>query len=39
MEPNTFRIDLTITQSSLPNAPGVFPKVDDLIVEHRVEVE
>lgn len=39
MEPNSFSLNMTITQSNLPNAPGVFPKVDDLITEHRIDVE
>jgi hypothetical protein len=39
MEPNTFRLNITITRSNLPNAPGTFPNVDDLIVEHRLDVE
>ena len=38
MEPNTFRLDVTMTHSNLPNAPGgVFPQVDDLIAEQRVD--
>lgn len=39
IEPNTFGLNITITRSNLPNASGVFPKVDDLITEHRVDVE
>lgn len=39
MEPNTFRLNITMTQSNLLNAPGAFPKVDDLIAEHQVDVE
>ena len=39
MKPNTFRLDITITQSNLPNSPGSPPKVDELIAESRVDVE
>ncbi len=39
MEPNTFRLNITITRSNLINAPGALPKVDDLIAEHQVDVE
>jgi hypothetical protein len=39
MGPNTFRIQLTILESNLHSAPGRSPKVDDLIAEHRVDVE
>ena len=39
MEPNTFRLNITRLCSNLPNAPGVLPKIDDLIAEHRVNVE
>jgi hypothetical protein len=39
MEPNTFRLNITITRSNLPNALGASLKVDDLIAEHRVDVE
>ena len=38
MEPNSFRLDLTMTQSNLPNSPGPPPKVDELIAESRVDV-
>ena len=34
MGPNTFRLSITATRSNLPNAPGVVPKMDDLIAEH-----
>jgi Restriction endonuclease len=39
LEANTFRLNLTITRSNLPNAPSEVPKVDNLIAEHRVDVE
>ena len=39
MKPNTFRLNMTLIESDLPTASGVFPKVDDLIAEHRVDVE
>jgi Restriction endonuclease len=39
MEPNSFRLDITITQSNLRNAPGKSPAVDDLITEHRLDIE
>ena len=39
MEPNTFRISLTVTRSNLPNTPGEPPKVDELIAEQKVETE
>lgn len=39
MEPNSFRLDITITRSNLPNSPGTPPKVDELITESRVDVE
>ena len=39
MEPNCFRLDITITRSNLPNSPGPPPKVDELIAESRVDVE
>jgi hypothetical protein len=39
MEPNSFRLDITLTRSNLPNSPGTPPKVDELITESRVDVE
>lgn len=39
MEPNSFRLDITMTQSNLPNSPGLSPKVEELIAESRVDVE
>lgn len=39
MEPNTFRLSITVTRSNLPNEPGLFPKVDELIAEYCVDVE
>ncbi len=39
MEPNTFRLDITMTRSNLPNSPEPLPKVDELIAESRVDVE
>jgi Restriction endonuclease len=39
MEPNTFRLNITIMQSNLPSPVDAIPKVDDLIAEHRVGVE
>ncbi|NTU90060.1 MAG: restriction endonuclease [Actinobacteria bacterium] len=39
IEPNSFRLDLTMTQSNLPNTPGPRPKVDELIAESRVDVD
>jgi len=39
MEPNTFRLDITITRSNLPNSPGPPPKVDEAIAESRIDVE
>jgi hypothetical protein len=39
MEPNSFRLDITITRSNLPNSPGPPPKVHELMAESRVEVE
>jgi hypothetical protein len=39
MQPNTFRLDITITQSNLPNSPGEPPKVNELIAEYQVDLE
>jgi hypothetical protein len=39
MEQNTFRLNITLTRSNLPNAPGVIPRVDDVIAEHQVDLE
>jgi hypothetical protein len=39
MEPNSFRVNITITQSKLPHAAGVFPMIDELISEHRVDTD
>jgi hypothetical protein len=39
MEPNTFRLDITMIRSNLPNSPEQPPKVDELIAESRVDVE
>jgi Restriction endonuclease len=39
MVPNTFRLNVTITRSNLPNAPSLLPNVDELIAEHNVDVE
>jgi len=39
MFPNTFRLNITLTRSNLPNSPGPLPKVDELIVESRVDVK
>jgi hypothetical protein len=39
IEPNSFRLDMTITQSNLPNAAGMLPKIDELISEQRVDTE
>lgn len=39
MSPNSFRLDFTMTRSNLPNSPGPPPKVDELIVESRFDVE
>lgn len=38
MEANTFRLDITITQSNLPNSSGPPPKVEEVIVESRIDV-
>jgi hypothetical protein len=39
LEPNTFRWNFTVIRSQLPKPPGQIPKVDELIVESRVDVE
>ena len=39
MEPNSFRLFITMVRSNLPNAPGVFPKVDELIAAQRIDTE
>lgn len=39
MEPNTFRLNLTMTRSNLPQSTEPRPKVDQLIAESRVDVE
>jgi hypothetical protein len=39
MEPNTFRLNITIIRSNLPTASDPSPKVDELIGESRVDVE
>jgi hypothetical protein len=39
MEPNTFRLDITLTRSNLPNAPGPPANVDELIAESRIDAE
>jgi hypothetical protein len=39
MEPNTFRLFITILRSNLPDATGIFPKVDELIAEQRIDTE
>ena len=38
MEPNIFRLDITIIRSNLANSPGL-PKVDELIAESRVDYD
>ena len=38
MEPNTFRLDITMTRSNLRNSSGEPPKVDEIIAEHRVDL-
>lgn len=39
MEPGSFRLDITMTRSNLPNSPGPPPKLDELIAESRIDVE
>ena len=39
MKPNTFRLNLTIFRSNLPNAPDATPGVDELIAEQKVVPE
>lgn len=39
MEPNSFRLDITMTRSNLPNSSGPPPMVDELIAESCVDVE
>lgn len=39
MDPNSFRLDFTMTRSNLQNSPGPPPKVDEVIAESRVDVE
>jgi len=39
MEPNIFRLDITIIRSNLANSPGPLPKVDELIAESRVDYD
>lgn len=39
IEPNTFRLDYTMTLSNLPNPPEPPPDVDGLIADSRVDVE
>lgn len=37
LERNSLRVDVTVVQSNVPNSSGRSPKVDELIVEGRVE--
>lgn len=39
LEPNSIRLNLTIMRSNLPIEQGKIPKVDELIIEHRVDYE
>lgn len=39
MEPTTFRLDITMTRSNLPNSPGPPPNVEEVIAEARVDIE
>jgi hypothetical protein len=39
MQPNSLRLDLTLTRFNLPNSPGPPPKVDELIAESRLDFE
>lgn len=39
LEPGGFRLKLTLVRSDIPNSPAPPPKVDNLIVEHRIDVE
>jgi hypothetical protein len=39
LDPNGFEIFITMLRSNLQNAPGVFPKVDDLIFDERTDTD
>ncbi len=39
MDPNTFRLNITLTRSNLPNSLGPLPKVDELIAMSRVDIK